>query len=222
MKTKTLFLAIFILILLSFSNRINAQSVSANAVRIGNQVWASVNLDVTSFRNGDPIEEAESDSAWNKATEDSKPAWCYNKVDSVNGKICGKLYNWYAVNDPRGLAPKGWHIPTREEWIILLFDKGTERDANNYKSSTGWKTDPEGHDSTGNGNNSTGLSVYPGGYRDYDATSFQRTGEYGFFWTASHYDDSSACDWHFSNVGTQTGNGNYAKGCGLSVRCIKD
>jgi uncharacterized protein (TIGR02145 family) len=223
MKTKNLVLAGFAIMLLSFFNTIHAQSGDNNTVKIGKQVWATVNLNVTTFANGDLIPEAESDSAWNKACKDGKPAWCYNKKDTVNGKICGRLYNWYAVNDPRGLAPKGWHIPTREEWFAMLYEKdATPRDANNFKSTTGWKKDPDGDGSNGNGNNSTGFSAYPDGYREYDAESFQRTGEYAFFWTASNYDDSSAWDLHFLNVGNISGSGNYAKGAGLSVRCIKD
>ena len=221
MKTKNLLLSAFILILLSYS--VNAQPGASNSVKIESQVWSTMNLDVTTFRNGEPIPEAESDSAWNKANVDEKPAWCFNKKDSVNGKICGKLYNWYAVNDARGLAPKGWHVPTRQEWLTMLFDKSaTERDANNFKSSAGWKKDPDGDGSNGNGNNSSGFAAYPGGYREYDATSFQRTGSYAFFWTATTYDESSAWDCHFLNVGKQSGSGNYAKGAGLSVRCIKD
>ena len=77
------------------------------------------NLDVATFRNGDPIPEAKSNEEWQKAGENKQPAWCYYDNDPKNGAIYGKLYNWYAVNDPRGLAPSGYHIPSDAEWTKL-------------------------------------------------------------------------------------------------------
>lgn len=80
---------------------------------IGNQVWMSTNLDVTHFRNGDEIVQAQAKDQWLKALFNKVPAWCYNEEC---GEKCGKLYNWWAVIDPRGLAPDGWHIPSYDEW----------------------------------------------------------------------------------------------------------
>ena len=95
-------------------------------VQIGTQVWMTKNLDVSSFRNGDPIPEAKTDEEWKKAEENKQPAWCYYDNNSANGAKYGKLYNWYAVNDPRGLAPIGFRVPTDEDWIFLrkTFDDG--------------------------------------------------------------------------------------------------
>ena len=103
---------------------------NAQYVEIGNQIWASTNLDVSHFRNGDLIPEAKSEEDWINAARNGQPAWCYYNNDAVSpkwswekgGKRCinGKLYNWYAVNDPRGLAPKGWHIPSSSEWEQLI------------------------------------------------------------------------------------------------------
>lgn len=84
-------------------------------VTIGNQVWMTKNLNVDKFRNGDPIPEAKTDEEWIKAGENKQPAWCYYENDPANGEKYGKVFNWYAVNDPRGLAPEGWHDPTEEE-----------------------------------------------------------------------------------------------------------
>ena len=106
----TLFIIIFFLIGLS-----NAQTVT-----IGTQVWMTKNLDVATFRNGDPIPEAKSNEEWEKAGENKQPAWCYYNNDPANGAKYGKLYNWYAVNDPRGLAPEGWHVPNIDEWDECL------------------------------------------------------------------------------------------------------
>jgi uncharacterized protein (TIGR02145 family) len=80
-------------------------------IKIGNQIWMSENLNVDRFRNGDPIPFAPSDTEWQAADFNRTPAWCYVDNDAKNGERFGKLYNWYAVNDPRGLAPVGYHIP---------------------------------------------------------------------------------------------------------------
>jgi uncharacterized protein (TIGR02145 family) len=100
--------------MLFFTGLSNAQTVT-----IGSQVWMTKNLDVATFRNGDPIPEAKSNEEWEKAIDEKKPAWCYYNNDIKKGELYGKLYNWYAVNDPRGLAPLGWHIPTINEWTNL-------------------------------------------------------------------------------------------------------
>jgi hypothetical protein len=83
-----------------------------STVIIGNQEWQFKNLDVDRFRNGDEIPQVQSAAEWEQAGRERRPAWSYYENDAENGKIYGKLYNWYAVNDARGLAPEGWHIPT--------------------------------------------------------------------------------------------------------------
>lgn len=77
----------------------------AQTVTIGTQVWRTKNLDVATFRNGDSIPQAKTNEEWEKAAENQQPAWCYYNNDPANGAKYGKLYNWYAVNDSRGLAP---------------------------------------------------------------------------------------------------------------------
>lgn len=88
-------------------------------VRIGTQTWMKYNLNVSTFRNGDKIPEAKTKSEWRKASRQKKPVWCYYDNNSQTGNKSGKLYNWYAVSDPRGLAPEGWHIPIEKEWRLL-------------------------------------------------------------------------------------------------------
>jgi len=95
----------------------NAQGVDIDGqtfdiVVIGSQTWMAENLNVSHFLNGDPIPHVQTNEEWLKAAENRRPAWCYYNNDPVNGKKYGKLYNWFAVNDSRGLAPPGWHIPT--------------------------------------------------------------------------------------------------------------
>jgi len=113
-------------------------SAIAQQIKIGAQTWAAKNLDVSSFRNGDAITEAKTTAEWTAAGEQGKPAWCYYENDPANGAKYGKLYNWYAVNDPRVLAPKGWHMPSDEEWTILTDYLGGENGAGTkMKSSNG-------------------------------------------------------------------------------------
>lgn len=95
------------------------ETTNFNEVAINNQVWMTENLNVDKFRNGDPILHAVTDEEWKKAGENGEPAWCYYDNDPVNGEKYGKLYNWYAVNDPRRLAPEGWKIPSDEDWTTL-------------------------------------------------------------------------------------------------------
>jgi uncharacterized protein (TIGR02145 family) len=77
------------------------------------------NLDVCTFRNGDTIPEIKDLREWNLAFDERRPAWCYYENKPEHVLKFGKLYNWYAVNDPRGLAPVGYHIPSDKEWTIL-------------------------------------------------------------------------------------------------------
>jgi uncharacterized protein (TIGR02145 family) len=93
-----------------------ADSIS---VKIGNQVWMIRNLDVDTFRNGDKIPDGnDANVRWKEKGINKEPAWCYH-TNSKTQSYKGALYNWHAVNDPRGLAPKGWRIPTKKDWKIL-------------------------------------------------------------------------------------------------------
>lgn len=107
--------------------------------KIGQSIWMTTNLNVSKFRNGDPIPQVRTVDQWKLANENKKPAWCYYKNDSRNGAKYGRLYNWYAVIDPRGLAPKGWHIPNYYEWEQMLEHVNEKGDAAEWlKSTTGW------------------------------------------------------------------------------------
>jgi len=132
----------------------------AQTVTIGTQVWMTKNLDVSTFRNGDPIPQAKTDEEWVKAGDNKQPAWCYYENDPANGAKYGKLYNWYAVSDSRGLAPVGYHVPSDAEWTLLTdYLGGEEKAGDKMKSKQGWAED-------GNGTNSSGFSGLPGGNRN--------------------------------------------------------
>ena len=96
----------FILVMLLIASS-TTFSYAQETVTIGKQTWMKKNLDVSRYRNGDVIPEVADLSTWVNLTTG---AWCYYENKSDNGTTYGKLYNWYAVNDPRGLAPAGWHI----------------------------------------------------------------------------------------------------------------
>jgi len=119
--------------------KLKSPDLFTNVITIGAQVWMTKNLDVDTFRNGDPIPQAKTFEEWDKADENKQPAWCYYDNDPANGAKYGKLYNWYAVNDSRGLAPVGFHIPTVAEWTkledFLGSDAGTK-----MKSKSGWNS----------------------------------------------------------------------------------
>ncbi len=96
---------------------------TATTVKIGAQVWASENLESRTFRNGDSILQAQTDEEWQKANQNKQAAWCYCK-NSDNKITEGILYNFYALIDPRGLAPIGWRIPSNSDWSILFDELG--------------------------------------------------------------------------------------------------
>jgi uncharacterized protein (TIGR02145 family) len=96
------------------------QSGKIESVIIGTQEWMLRNLDVSTFRNGDLIHEVKGMVEWLEAGEEGIPAWCYYENNPDNGKLYGKLYNWHAVNDTRGLAPDGWRISSKADFLILI------------------------------------------------------------------------------------------------------
>jgi uncharacterized protein (TIGR02145 family) len=194
------------------------------SVRIGNQEWMTRNLDVDRFRNGDLIPLIESKEEWEKTGENGQSAWCYFDNDPENGKKYGKLYNWHAVNDSRGLAPEGWHIPSDEEWTSLVeFLGGKDFAGHKMKSDNGWAewADEDGEFQNGNGDNSSGFNGLPAGIRNF-VGSFNNIRYSAFFWSATEFDDIYAwtrslylyigfVDWF-----------NSTKAFGASVRCLRD
>jgi uncharacterized protein (TIGR02145 family) len=110
-------------------------------VKIGSQTWMAENLNVEHFRNGDLLFHAKTGKEWIWAVNNKKPAWSYYlKADSSNTNKFGKLYNWYAVIDPRILAPEGWHLPNKEEWLLLYDNLGGENEASiKMKDTLYWR-----------------------------------------------------------------------------------
>lgn len=199
--------------------------INSNEVTIGKQVWMSQNLNVDKFRNGDPIPQAKTSAEFKEAGKNEQPAWCYyDSITSVkNGRFVyttikryGKLYNWYAVNDTRGLAPAGWHIPTDLEWTVLTDYLGGDSVAGTQMKS------PRGWAKNGNGSNTSGFSGLPGGACDNNGYC-EGSGSSGYWWSSS--DDEKR--WNAIGRGLWDGYNSASKVIaskinGFSVRCIRD
>jgi uncharacterized protein (TIGR02145 family) len=192
--------------------------IQINTVNIGTQEWCTENLDVETFKNGDPITHAQTNEDWEQAAISGTPAWCYYNNDPTNGDIYGKLYNWYAVNDPRGLAPDGYHIPNDFEWNTLINYLGGQYVAGGKMKSTGiqyWLS-PNTY-----ATNSSGFSGLPGGNRNDDGTFYQIS-IWGYWWSYSDYSTDLAWLHYLFYNGEWVWSSYQTKGKGLSVRCIKD
>jgi uncharacterized protein (TIGR02145 family) len=218
-------------------------------VKIGEQTWMAENLNAATFRNGDPIPEVKTFEEWQKAGENHQPAWCYydfRKIqdDPINGAKYGKLYNWYAVNDPRGLAPEGWHVSTDDDWTTLSNTVGGKEKAGyKLKSRTGWidwNFENSNDNNRGNGIDLYGFNALPGGEIVW-ASSFlpyfgiAPIGLLGSFWTSTQTKNEEATNvlqafsFNLHSQGlTDALSIDYIKrevswcNHGHSVRCVKD
>jgi uncharacterized protein (TIGR02145 family) len=217
-----LYSALTIVIAVSLQSFLGKSS-DFKSVKIGNQVWMTENLNVETFKNGDPIMEVKTLADWKKAGDNRKPAFCYYNNDPEKGKEYGKLYNWYAVTDKRGLAPQNWHIPSNNEWDTLKIFVGTERIITQFnagkklKSAKGWFREED------NGTNETGFSALPGGIcATYDnAAQFQAEGVSAYWWSSNSEPNLSFCA-TLDVTSRIVGLTKQSPSNGLSVRCVKD
>jgi uncharacterized protein (TIGR02145 family) len=214
MKANSMSLVILIFVFTNVFSQENAE-YTFEIIKIGNQIWMNENLSVFTFRNGDTIPEARTHEEWRNAGKEGKPAWCYYNNDKSNEGKFGKLYNWYAVNDPRGLAPEGWHVANEKEWDYLgeyLGGKGIAGDK--LKSTDIWID--EGH-----GSNISGFTAYPGGFRGNNG-GFYRLGYSGYWWSADEKDSENAMIRRINHNYKLLLVFYFTKDYGYSVRCIKN
>ena len=201
------------------------------SVKIGTQTWMSENLNVDRFRNGDIIPEAKTMNDWDYCAFNQLPAWCYYENDSEDGKKYGKLYNWFAVNDSRGLAPMGWHIPDTNELKKLKIFLG-RKSSFKLQSKSGWNLQFA--------TDIMGFNAKPSGYRVSNSlfgfqpnsqnknNGFYHKGEVAYYWTKTSYNESPykrAYPWMIFNGGEEFSYNYYRgfyKGSGMAIRCIKD
>ena len=198
------------------------QGYDYETVQIGEQCWFAENLRSENYKNGDAIEATLSNGDW--ASISFGAVAVYQETTS-SLEAYGRLYNWYAVGDSRGLCPTGWHVPADGEWMAMEMSLGmSESEAND----TGWRGTNQGSQLKldfgwnigGNGTDSSGFSGLPGGYRESNG-NFSGAGYDGNWWSSS---SDGANAWHrFLFYDAEDVNRNvhdYRRG--VSVRCIQD
>jgi uncharacterized protein (TIGR02145 family) len=194
------------------------------SIIINGQEWMQQNLAVTKYRNGDPIPTGLSNTTWQSTTSG---AYAIYNNDAANNTTYGKLYNWYAVNDSRGLCPTGWHVPSDAEWstFINYLDQNQNPSVLNgsqssvaggkMKSTTGWNA-PNTVDT-----NESGFSGLPGGFR-YPSGPYNGIGNFGTWWSSSEYTQNSTWDRALDYGGSYIYRNIANKQFGFSVRCVWD
>jgi uncharacterized protein (TIGR02145 family) len=192
------------------------------SILINGQEWMQKNLAVSKYRNGDPIPTGFDNATWQSTTSG---AYAIYNNDAANNTTYGKLYNWYAVNDSRGLCPTGWHVPSDSEWNTLINYLDANQDSAAYasqssvagakmKSTSGWNSPNSG------ASNESGFTGLPGGFRTDDG--YYDIGYFNYISSSSEF--LSIFSWGRLlryDVPNLYRNG-FSKNDGLSVRCVRD
>nr|MBC8213906.1 fibrobacter succinogenes major paralogous domain-containing protein [Candidatus Neomarinimicrobiota bacterium] len=131
-------------------------------IQIGTQIWTTTNLKVTHYRNGDAILTGYSNSEWSDLDDTETGAYAVYDNNETNADTYGYLYNWYAVDDRRNIAPEGWHIPSDQEWQILVDFLGESVAAGKMQETGTEHWDSPNSSAT----NESGFTALPGGYRN--------------------------------------------------------
>jgi uncharacterized protein (TIGR02145 family) len=207
------------------------------AIKLDGKFWMSKNLNINVFRNGDTIPYFQSENY--NASVGKEPACCYYNYDPNKWKEYGMLYNWAAVNDRRGLAPDGWHIPSYNDWYSLICYLRAGRMYGNKcimgienaggllkeKGTKNWLLRPKNHWLKPNigANNLTGFTALPGGQFD-SRFLFYGLGESSHWWTSTTkdtYDIIYACCVSLYNNSASIQEGQSDISNFYSVRCIR-
>jgi len=217
-KLRLLFAAIFCIGL----NFIQAQTIKDidgniyNPIKIGNQIWLIENLKTTRYSNGDTIPNVKDTIEWHILQTGAYAN--YNNSDSLVNKY-GRLYNWPVVNDPKGLAPKGWHVASRKEWEELIDTLGGLEEAKNKLMESTWWTSEDLLPSK-----SCGFNALPGGFRSSETGArYGAIGNTAYWWTST-LDEQWPSDPISITIGSYNSVeiGSDIRRYGHSVRCIKD
>lgn len=194
----------------------NPPGAHYESVQIGKDTWMVKNLDVVTYRNGDPIKQMGEVKEWLSA---NSGGWCVYNNDTSHLEDLGRIYNWHAVNDPRNIAPEGWHVATNSEWQALINTLGGVDSAGAKLKEVGfthWAPPNTG------ATNSTGFSAYAGGYRSEADGTFKDIGGFGFWWLNSSSTAGYAYTMHLSTITEKAYSGENLKNFGAYVRCVKD
>jgi uncharacterized protein (TIGR02145 family) len=190
---------------------VSYQGYDYATVLIGEQCWFAENLRSENYENGDAIPAGLSGADWSSTTSG---ATVVGDESASNLETYGRLYNWYAVADARGLCPSGWHVPTDGEWAVMTDFLGGESVAGGQMKTTyGWNFG-------GNGTNSSGFSGLPGGYRNSNGF-FYNAGDVGYWWSSSP-SGSNAWGRYLYYYGENVARYSSSPRSGFSVRCVRD
>jgi len=185
-------------------------------IQIGEQVWMAENLKVTHYRDGSEIPNVTNNGDWGNL---SIGAYCDYDNNPSNSETYGRLYNWYTVDDDRGVCPEGFHVPSDEEYTVLTDFLGGENVAGGKMKETGlghWNSPNTG------ATNESGFTGLPAGYRSYSNGNYVSMGSSGYFWSSS--EASSLYAWYrrlyYANSYVTRLSG--SKRFGFSIRCLGD
>jgi len=183
---------------------------------IGNQEWMAENLRVTHFQDGSKVPIVLNNNSWSNLTS---AAMCWYDNDSlIKGQVYGALYNWYAIIDSRKLCPKGWHIPTDQEWTILADYLGDIHTVGGKMKEAGTQ---HWYEASPGADNSSGFTALPAGLRNLYGIS-TALGSNAFFWTSTNKDATTSWVRAIGYGSDKLFVDASPKNNGLSVRCIKD
>jgi len=191
-------------------------------VQIGEQLWMKENLKVTHYNNGDEIPTGYSNDEWANL---STGAYAVYDDNESNADTYGYLYNWYAVDDDRGVCPASWHVPTDGEYTALSdYLGGTSVAGGKLKECTeGSCPESEYWYSPNTGaTNESGFTGLPGGFRNTSG-AYVDMGEGGYFRSSSEYNSYRAWFHGLYSTWEEVYRGfEMNKNSGLSVRCVGD
>jgi uncharacterized protein (TIGR02145 family) len=185
-------------------------------VKIGHQWWMAENLKEIYYRNGDIIPNVRDHQEWSSLTTG---ACCSYNNDDANIPVYGRLYNWFAIKDSRGLAPSGWHIPSDAEWQILADYLGGDDMAGGKMKEAGtlhWNITDSG------ATNESGFSALPGGYRLIYGGAFIGLGYDAAFYSSTEFESNYAWFRALLSTDSHIKRLRNLEQSGLSVRCVRD
>jgi len=184
-------------------------------IKIGDQCWMAENLKVTHFRNGDEIPNVTDNNIWINLTSG---ALCNYNNDEANVTTNGRLYNWYAIQDSRNLAPNGWHVPSDAEWQTMINFLGGSAAGGKLKEAGTQHWNSPNTDAT----NESGFTALPSGARGDYVSPYGDMGNYAYFWTSTQWEINSAIHRTLYYNSATVGYVSQQKRMGLSIRCVKD